>query len=67
MDQKTLARKTKYSRTMICLILKGLKRPGGLGAQRLARATGTTTDLWLSGTPRQLRRAYDQWAHGFEK
>lgn len=67
MDQKALAEKTKYSRTMICLILKGMKRPGLQGALRLERVTGIPVRVWAKGTPRQLRRAYDQWAQGSEK
>lgn len=61
MDQKTLAEKTKYSRTMICLILKGIKRPGALGALRLERATGIPFKTWITGKPRTLRREFEKW------
>ena len=62
MDQKTLAEKSRYSRTMICMILKGLKRPGLQGSLRLERVTGIPVRTWAVGSPRQIRKEFERWA-----
>jgi hypothetical protein len=47
---------------MICLILKGLKRPGLQGALRLERVTGIPVRVWAKGSPRTIRKEFDRWA-----
>lgn len=61
MNQTELAKKAGYSKTMLSMILSGLKRPGGLGALRLENITGIPIRLWLTGKPRVLRREVEKW------
>lgn len=61
MNQSELARRSGYSKAMVCMIIKGVKRPGLSGAFRLESVTGIPARMWAHGTPRQLRREVDKW------
>jgi transcriptional regulator with XRE-family HTH domain len=61
MNQSELARRAGYSRSMICMLLNGTKRPSLSGAFRLESVTGIPARLWAHGTPRQLKREVKKW------
>lgn len=61
MNQTDLAHSAGYSKTMICMILSGKKRPGGLGALRLESITGIPVRVWLTAKPRKIRREVERW------
>ncbi len=53
--QYQLAENAGISAAMLSLILKGERRPSWKAAKRLAEVTDTKPELWLDGTPEQIK------------
>ena len=60
MTQTQLAAATEVSQAFISLLLSGKSRPSWRVAKRLSAATGTAPELWLEGTPEQIKAALDR-------
>lgn len=60
--QSELGRVAGYSRSMICKILSGDKKPCLSGAFRLESITGIPARLWAFGSPEQIQKAFYKWA-----
>jgi transcriptional regulator with XRE-family HTH domain len=58
--QKDIAQKAGISKSYICQIFNGDRRPSWKTAKLLASATGTPPILWLEGTPSEIRTAIGQ-------
>lgn len=54
--QSQIAELAKVSPGAISNILNGRRRPSWTMAKRLAGATGTTPELWLDGSPDEIRQ-----------
>lgn len=59
MKQMDLADKAGISDGYLSLIISGLRRPSWHNAKALAKATGTTPELWLEGSPDEIRAAVE--------
>ncbi len=57
LNQKTIAKKAGISEPFVSQIVNGKKRPTWTKAKKLADATTTNPELWLEGTPDQIRDA----------
>ena len=53
--QYKLAENAGISPAMLSLILKGERRPSWKTAKRLAEVTDTKPELWLDGTPEEIK------------
>jgi len=57
--QTQIANRAGVSVAMVNKIFLGHRRPSWKTAKRLAQETGTTPELWLEGTPAQIRAAIE--------
>ena len=55
--QAKIARQAGISRSFLSLVLSGKRRPSWTKAKVLSKVTGTRPELWLDGTPQQMKRA----------
>jgi transcriptional regulator with XRE-family HTH domain len=55
--QKNVAKKVGISPAFISMIMSGQRRPSWNKAKKLAEATGTKVDLWMEGSPDEIRAA----------
>ncbi|HBA84901.1 MAG TPA: hypothetical protein DCZ95_12475 [Verrucomicrobia bacterium] len=56
-SQIELAKQVGVSSSFISQLVKGSKRPSWKRAKQLASVTCTSADLWLDGTPEQIKAA----------
>lgn len=62
-----IASKAEVSDSFVSRLLKGKKRPSWPTAKRLVKAVpGTTVDLWMDGTPDEIKAAIDAAAAEIE-
>ena len=62
MNQNEVAKKAEITGSMLSQILSGYKRPKWETAKRLAKVTGTKPELWLDGTPEEIKIVLDNIA-----
>ena len=55
--QVEIAKRAGVAQPTIANIMSGRRRPSWKLAKKLAEATGTSPELWLDGTPDQIRCA----------
>jgi transcriptional regulator with XRE-family HTH domain len=56
-SQTETAQKIGVNPSFISLCMNGHRRPSWRVAKQLAEATNTTPEIWLEGTPDQIRNA----------
>lgn len=57
MKQKDLAKEANVTDSMISQILAGKKRPSWATSKLLGKASGTKPELWLDGSPSEIKQA----------
>ena len=57
--QIEIAKTAKVSQGALSNIMNGRRRPSWPASKRLAAATGTAPEIWLEGTPEEIRAAID--------
>jgi transcriptional regulator with XRE-family HTH domain len=60
--QIEIAKSANISQPTISNILTGRRRPSWRVAKRLAEVTCTSPELWLEGSPEQIRKALSESA-----
>jgi len=53
--QNEIAKRAGVAQPTLANIISGRRRPSWKLAKKLAAATGTDPELWLDGTPEQIR------------
>ena len=65
--QKQLAIKAKVTEGFISQVLNGYSRPSWPTAKRIAAASYTKPDLWMEGTPDEMKAAIVVWGQKQER
>lgn len=55
LSQRQIAKRLGVSATFINRLVNGIKRPNWKRAKELAKLTGSKPELWLDGTPEQIK------------
>lgn len=58
--QSYIAKRLGVSATFINRLVNGIKRPNWKRAKELSKLTGSTPELWLDGTPEQIKNFLNQ-------
>jgi len=61
--QKDIAEKVGISKSYISQLLSGDRRPAWKMAKRLANCTCTSIELWMEGSPEQIKSAISEASH----
>lgn len=62
-SQKEIAQLAEISDAFLSQILAGLRRPSWKTAKKLSKITFTTPELWLDGSPDQIKSAITEPYH----
>lgn len=57
-NQAYLAKSLKVSPAYINYLVNGVKRPNWKRAKQLSQLTGSTPELWLEGTPEEIKKIF---------
>jgi len=59
-NQTQIAKESRISKGALSNIVRGRKRPSWKTAKRLARATGSTPEVWLDGSPEEMMEVINE-------